>query len=106
MNKAQKIICLIALALIFLSIIYPPYLLIMVHSKEGESVMKAGWGWLFGFKEEPTIISGLESENPLLISVTIYYYKVKFDILLCEILAIVILAGFFIVLAKKTKKRE
>jgi len=93
-HKTQKIIILFFLLVLLFSVLYPPYF-IERKSTRVTIVTGTGWDWIFNLKAQAGG-SGTYS--------WINYKKIRFEILLCEILAIVILAGIFIVLAKKTKR--
>lgn len=96
MNKAQKIIILFFLLVLLFSVLYPPFF-VERKTLNVTAVIGTGWDWIFNLK------SRFERKDKIYWT---DYKKIRFDILSCEILAIGILAGFFIVLAKKIEKRE
>jgi len=99
MNKTQKIIILIAIFVILFLIIYPPHLKMSsfaIRGVRGNEIMDIGRDWLFNLKGEKSSGEGYWTTT---------YYRIRFDILICEIFAIGILACFFIVLTKKIDKR-
>ncbi len=98
MNKAQKIIILITFIFILFAVIYPPYLEMRMAITSGQKdvIVETGWDWIFNLKAERRRPSSDDF-------IYTYHKKVRFDILVCEILAIGILAGFSIVLVKKKR---
>lgn len=96
MNKAQKIVILIALVIVLFSVVYPPYLTI----RDGvikNSVRGSDWDWIFNLKSERKEVGEYVFTD---------YQKIRFDILLCEILAIGILATFLVLIVGKKKEGE
>ncbi len=83
MNKVQKKIMLISLVLILFSIIFPPYKAVIDHV-----VYKTGWSFIFSLG-----MMDIEGYS--------YYKQIRFDVLFCEVLAIVVLAGILFVTLKK-----
>lgn len=94
MNKTQKIIIIMALIILIFAIMHPPYL-VLRSSGIRDYIIGSGWDWIFNLKAEKIKSGGYTSFQ---------YQKIRLDVLLCEILAIGILVGFFVVLAKKIKK--
>lgn len=101
MNKAQKIIVLIALLMILICLVYPPYLeMAFAFGKEG--IIGAGLDWIFnsfGKKLEE------KNTNGDSLSFTVWR-KIRFDVLLCEILAVGIIATIFVLIVKKNRKKK
>jgi hypothetical protein len=78
----QKTILIIALCLILFSILFPPYIKeVPVNSRS--TLIDSGWKWIFDLSD------------------THGYSKIRFDILLCEIFAIGIIAVILIIYKKK-----
>lgn len=93
MNKIQKAIVLFFLLVLLLIVLYPPY---YIESKwPSRSVISGtGWDWIFNLKSQP------RSKGS---AYWIDYQRIRFEILVCEILAVVILAGIFLLITKKVK---
>lgn len=94
MNKTQKIIILFFLLVLLFSVLYPP-IVIERRLTEARAIKGTGWDWIFNMNSQT---------EPIGDYVFNVIKRIRFDILLCEILAIVILAGFFIILTKKINK--
>lgn len=109
MKKAQKKIILIASVIVICAIIYPPY--VFEHSKHylGLAIdtkeIETGWDWIFNIKTvkkraegHPFVRNGFDRPD-----FVIEAKRIRFGVLLIEILSIVILAGFFVLIFRKKK---
>jgi hypothetical protein len=76
MNKTKKNIIMVGLLTMFLSILYPPHKAFLRYSSSGVI-----WDWIWNFRA-----------------------VIRLDILICEILAIAILTGIFILADEKQKR--
>ena len=98
MNKIQNISIIITLFLAIFAVIYPPYLEIRnfhpsllpkVIMKKG---LKSGWTWFFSLKPHLT-----RNESGTYIN----SYKIRYDILTCELLIVALLGCILFILSKK-----
>jgi len=111
MKKAQKKIILIASVIVLCAIIYPPY--VFEHSKhyqggmfiEGKEI-ETGWDWIFNIKSVKKRAEGhpfVRNDGIDRPDFVIEAKRIRFGVLLIEILSIVILAGFFVLIFRKKK---
>ena len=109
MKKAQKKIILISSVIVLCAIIYPPY--VFEHSKHyalaiSTIEIETGWDWIFNIKsvkkraEGHPFVSNDGFDRP---DFVIEAKRIRFGVLLIEILSIVISAGFFVLIFRKKK---
>ncbi|MFQ6119386.1 MAG: hypothetical protein ACE5KE_05815 [Methanosarcinales archaeon] len=90
MNKKQKIVIEIVLLSILLIVLFPPY--VVLAKWENGNVSIEDKGWIF--------IGAIPSKMWRSTSVNIFF-KIKFDILALEMIAIIALGTFLFVLFRK-----
>lgn len=91
----KNIVALGLLGILF-SILYPPYWTIVNRPGVTKYIVDSGWGLIWNLKAEESVTGNHYWT----------YQKIRFDILICEIFAIITLPGIFTLVEKKKKKNE
>jgi len=96
MNKSQKWVVNIALLVIIISVLIPTFNQYKTVITDNSNItIITGTGWNFVWKINKTSMDGNSAVT------MIEYYKIRFDILILELIGIIALGGFFFLLFKK-----